>query len=1049
MFNYLVNDKGIDPSNIIIHGYSMGGSIAADLARYAAQNGQAVSGLLLDRPMPSMTKAITAHEMVNPAGIVGAIAKAVNGQFSVEKNLKGLPKETPILLLTDNEGLGEEGEKLRAKLAIAGYNVTGEQTFYGHEASNRLMGQYADQIVSGLFNAEQAAVEAGEVLKGLEKDFKRYGDALKPDTSVPGKSKDIRTTKDFLNGYKNDHAKEIVDGFRSDMSIKQLVDLFVKGNWSAEQKGALAWEIESRALKVTFQNKSEKYNRLFREIASAGVVDAKATKQLAPQLMLLNLSNDGFGGRCDPLSKLVLVAKQLENDGQVGVARQLLEKMYSAAAVLSNPTLYSDSEKANASKLLSSLAAIHAKNPMHDTSMKVWQEKLEGKQALTVNGVVEKITDASANGKPVLLELDAPGHAMAAWAKGSGDDRVYGFYDPNAGIVEFSSAEKFGDYLTRFFSKSDLNMAQSYKLGKNDAGEAIFNRVVVMDGNTLASYKPTFGDKTTMQGILDLPVFDATPIKKPTGGVASDLEALGDKTRSVVVDLAQIFTMQELKERAKVFAKPIGASYQGILDQLDLVHQAKGRDQIEASFELNKKINAYIAEHPTSGRNQALTQLKEQVTSALFIGKMQVAQVGIDAIAQTRPELAARIFMVAIEEANGKHVGLTAMMLRWVNEDPYLALKHGYKGETPSDLGFDAKYHVDLGEHYADFKQWLETSQSNGLLSKATLDESTKTVRLGYSYQELQDLTGVESVQMAFYFLKEAAKKADPISGDSAEMILLKKFADQSYLSQLDSDRMDQIEGIYHSSHETDIDAWDRRYSGTGYDELTNKLASATGVDEQLAVLLDDRKGLLIGEVHGSDVNGLRFVNEQMDALKKQGVTVIGLEHLRSDLAQPLIDRYLATGVMSSELSAMLKTKHLDVTLFENARANGMRIVALDANSSARPNVQGTEHGLMYRAGAANNIAVEVLQNLPDGEKFVAIYGKAHLQSHKGIEGFVPGITHRLDLPALKVSDSNQFTVEQDNVNLRVVYDDVANKPKITFKESLGGTNTALLNPIQ
>ncbi|HDY7860720.1 TPA: MARTX multifunctional-autoprocessing repeats-in-toxin holotoxin RtxA [Vibrio vulnificus] len=1045
MFNYLVNDKGIDPSNIIIHGYSMGGPIAADLVRYAAQNGQAVSGLLLDRPMPSMTKAITAHEMANPAGIVGAIAKAVNGQFSVEKNLKGLPKETPILLLTDNEGLGEEGEKLRAKLAIAGYNVTGEQTFYGHEASNRLMGQYADQIVSGLFNAEQAAVEAGEVLKGLEKDFKRYGDALKPDTSVPGKSKDIRTTKDFLNGYKNDHAKEIVDGFRSDMSIKQLVDLFVKGNWSAEQKGALAWEIESRALKVTFQNKSEKYNRLFREIASAGVVDAKATEQLAPQLMLLNLSNDGFGGRCDPLSKLVLVAKQLENDGQVGVARQLLEKMYSAAAVLSNPTLYSDSEKANASKLLSSLAAIHAKNPMHDTSMKVWQEKLEGKQALTVNGVVEKITDASANGKPVLLELDAPGHAMAAWAKGSGDDRVYGFYDPNAGIVEFSSAEKFGDYLTRFFGKSDLNMAQSYKLGKNDAGEAIFNRVVVMDGNTLASYKPTFGDKTTMQGILDLPVFDATPIKKPTGGVASDLEALGDKTK-VVVDLAQIFTVQELKERAKVFAKPIGASYQGILDQLDLVHQAKGRDQIAASFELNKKINDYIAEHPTSGRNQALTQLKEQVTNALFIGKMQVAQAGIDAIAQTRPELAARIFMVAIEEANGKHVGLTDMMVRWANEDPYLAPKHGYKGETPSDLGFDAKYHVDLGEHYADFKQWLETSQSNGLLSKATLDESTKTVHLGYSYQELQDLTGAESVQMAFYFLKEAAKKADPISGDSAEMILLKKFADQSYLSQLDSDRMDQIEGIYRSSHETDIDAWDRRYSGTGYDELTNKLASATGVDEQLAVLLDDRKGLLIGEVHGSDVNGLRFVNEQMDALKKQGVTVIGLEHLRSDLAQPLIDRYLATGVMSSELSAMLKTKHLDVTLFENARANGMRIVALDANSSARPNVQGTEHGLMYRAGAANNIAVEVLQNLPDGEKFVAIYGKAHLQSHKGIEGFVPGITHRLDLPALKVSDSNQFTVEQDDVSLRVVYDDVANKPKITFKDSLSGANTALHN---
>ncbi len=166
MFNYLVNDKGIDPSNIIIHGYSMGGPIAADLARYAAQNGQAVSGLLLDRPMPSMTKAITAHEVANPAGIVGAIAKAVNGQFSVEKNLEGLPKETSILLLTDNEGLGNEGEKLRTKLTAFGYNVTGEQTFYGHEASNRLMSQYADQIVSGL--SSSASVDEDLDQQGLD-----------------------------------------------------------------------------------------------------------------------------------------------------------------------------------------------------------------------------------------------------------------------------------------------------------------------------------------------------------------------------------------------------------------------------------------------------------------------------------------------------------------------------------------------------------------------------------------------------------------------------------------------------------------------------------------------------------------------------------------------------------------------------------------------------------------------------------------------------------------------------------------------------------------
>ncbi|MDX7987774.1 MARTX multifunctional-autoprocessing repeats-in-toxin holotoxin RtxA [Xenorhabdus sp. 12] len=154
MFHYLVNDRGIKPANIIIHGYSMGGAVAADLACYAQQNGQAVSGLLLDRPMPSMTKAITAHEVPNPAGLTGILAKAVNGQFSVEKNLQGIAKQTPIMLLTDNEGLGNAGETLRAKLIADGYQVSGEQTRYGHEASSRLMHQYAEQIVSGLGSSE-------------------------------------------------------------------------------------------------------------------------------------------------------------------------------------------------------------------------------------------------------------------------------------------------------------------------------------------------------------------------------------------------------------------------------------------------------------------------------------------------------------------------------------------------------------------------------------------------------------------------------------------------------------------------------------------------------------------------------------------------------------------------------------------------------------------------------------------------------------------------------------------------------------------------------
>ncbi|OCQ53515.1 Toxin B [Photorhabdus australis subsp. thailandensis] len=154
MFRYLVQDRGIKPGNIIIHGYSVGGPVAADLARYATQNNQAVSGLLLDRPISSMTKTLTAHDVPNPGGMIGALAKAMNGQFSVEKNLKGLPTNTPIMLLTDNQGLGHEGEKLRARLTASGYRVSGEQTFYGHGESGALMSQYADRIVSTLSGSQ-------------------------------------------------------------------------------------------------------------------------------------------------------------------------------------------------------------------------------------------------------------------------------------------------------------------------------------------------------------------------------------------------------------------------------------------------------------------------------------------------------------------------------------------------------------------------------------------------------------------------------------------------------------------------------------------------------------------------------------------------------------------------------------------------------------------------------------------------------------------------------------------------------------------------------
>ncbi|MBF4254257.1 membrane-targeted effector domain-containing toxin, partial [Vibrio anguillarum] len=64
------------------------------------------------------------------------------------------------------------------------------------------------------------------------------------------------------------------------------------------------------------------------------------------------------------------------------------------------------------------------------------------------------------------------------------------------------------------------------------------------------------------------------------------LESLGEG-KQTTLDLSSVSTKDELKNEAKVFAKPIGESYQKILDQLDLLHTTQGDKQIEAALRLN------------------------------------------------------------------------------------------------------------------------------------------------------------------------------------------------------------------------------------------------------------------------------------------------------------------------------------------------------------------------------------------------------------------------------------------------------------------------------
>ncbi|CTU32989.1 TcdA/TcdB catalytic glycosyltransferase domain-containing protein [Escherichia coli] len=369
----------------------------------------------------------------------------------------------------------------------------------------------ANLVVSGVKHASKKEKNK-EVLKDLKKDLATYGALL--DNNVNGlKPKDIRATEDFLRGYSSGSAERIVDGFHSDMNIKKLVKLMKKNinSLNNEQKGAMAYEIEKRALLATFHSNVEEYHKLFNKVVSKGSTDKYAVESLIPQLFFLNLSGDGYGGRCDPLSILVLTSKHLENQSSQKQTKLFLENLYSTAAVLSEPSLYSEVEIANANKLLTSLAKLHAKNPLSSTLTQIWKEKIVHQ---TVEQVIDLIISPKATGNPVLLKLEAPGHAMAAWAIGNDNERKYGFYDANGGVVEFSDKEKFKEYMTELFSPSGLNKAEKYHLKKLPPHNSpVFDQIVLLDGEKLSQYKTNYNDDV-IKNILDIKIFDSTSKKE-------------------------------------------------------------------------------------------------------------------------------------------------------------------------------------------------------------------------------------------------------------------------------------------------------------------------------------------------------------------------------------------------------------------------------------------------------------------------------------------------------------------------------------------------------
>jgi len=118
MFNHLL-DRGFKSGDVMIHGYSLGATVAAKLQQSAEKQGVPLKGVFYDRPMTSVRAAAKAQMGGGATGwVAGVLGRWGVGRMSAKAKLDALPNDckTPMLFSHDTGELGSNAKKLGDKM---------------------------------------------------------------------------------------------------------------------------------------------------------------------------------------------------------------------------------------------------------------------------------------------------------------------------------------------------------------------------------------------------------------------------------------------------------------------------------------------------------------------------------------------------------------------------------------------------------------------------------------------------------------------------------------------------------------------------------------------------------------------------------------------------------------------------------------------------------------------------------------------------------------------------------------------------------------------
>ncbi|MBK5529404.1 hypothetical protein JFT86_20925 [Pseudomonas sp. TH06] len=207
-----------------------------------------------------------------------------------------------------------------------------------------------------------------------------------------------------------------IPGVTQKMSALDLKQLFLEGQLTAQQRGALSARIEEIS-------QAENIEKILKRAAllSEGLKHAGSTfSQLAPQDFFLSLVGDGFGGRCYPLVRAMAVA--LADAGSTGI-NSLVQKLFLAAA---------EPQAGSSTLLKNSLVRLHSNGDTVQASTTI------GK--LNLADVVGRLKGATGTST---FALNTRNHSMLVASTVMAKGRRYYFYDPNVGIFAYDDTASF------------------------------------------------------------------------------------------------------------------------------------------------------------------------------------------------------------------------------------------------------------------------------------------------------------------------------------------------------------------------------------------------------------------------------------------------------------------------------------------------------------------------------------------------------------------------------------------------------------------------------